>query len=535
MSADYSVWVSMGSWYAGSTQGIPPAPGDRCVLADPFSYAWGWQDEQIPGHLEPSTAQVTLAARTAADLPPANVGDLLTLNVWAGELFGPAATLMVRETHRVTDVAVTLDPTADWAARMTITTADLLVDLRGAPVPETPLAGRNNGYESGFGEMAWVSGYRICAPQTWPNPAGPAVPFPDPAVICSNYWAANNMAELLTSHAASLARGGVPVTIAPHFGTATPPDYWPGVDYPTALWATSTPYPVPDGLVRFALVSTSRTFPGPAPLPLRLTGPATSVTVDVAQAPVGMGGQLLTLNADWCRVPATARRDRSHAPTAAVIGMWTMGEVTYSTDNLLDPNYRIIERADDTAVDVEYRPPTIAPPVAKVVATRRTYRYVATREGAASFLVTQHPEIAKIGAAYLPDASARVSWAFDAFTLRPDLMDPASRAAILPRIMPAPPGTDRDGHVVRHVTLHGIHPSTRMDAEPVMCGFITTGTFTIEGGSMTFQLTLAPGVPSLPDAAALTVAELAASTYSTTRVRDLEPGIRVAHLRLTRA
>lgn len=555
----YSAWIILNGINFFTEEGKAPPATDRCVLADPLTYTWGFENEQVPGTLEPATVSVTLWARSTADLPTVDVGDLATVALWNGDVFGPSTALIVNGTHRVTAVDVDLVPTSLWAARMTVTAADLLIDLRATTLPA--LAWSDDWWNPGFpiinpdldlaeysfllGLVAANTGFRLCAPESWRDPDGTYY-APDTSLIDPGPWAADcttaavrgaTLAEALAALLPSYLTSAGPVTPAPYFGTHTPPGYWPGVT--PALQGRENSLgvipgrrrpPIPEGPTRFTLAPTGRVFSGAQPLPLQLAPSPDGITVDFNQEPGDMAGQLLAVDAGFCTLPARARRDRSHyANTAAV----TAQDYKYKYGN----DGYLLESTEVSAAVVEARSNTAAPTRSIEVATGRVRQTLTEGHAVPTSPIVNATaaEIAALGVAYLPDTSARTSWAFDELTISADYMTEAERAAILPRLTPAPPGTSRDGHLVRHITIHGIDPDSRLDAAPVLTGFVVSGSLTITGGSITAQVTLSPGIPATPEADAVTVADLAATVAATATPADLHPGLRVSHMRLTRA
>lgn len=474
-------------WTYTTTEGDEWDPADDAVLISPLVYRWAFDGELIPGHMQPTIATVNLAARTADTAPVVDTGDLVTLDVRIGTA---GARIIQPPPMRVTSAATRLVRGA-YKALLSIELSDLSVDWRARVAYGFT---RNDGmkwarlrFRERLAEIGQLFGYTIGCPTSWANiepPAPPAGVAPLALHIAGTGGGAGDEInwpwpgvfwEALSKLLNSVCPGDLHHTAVTIRNGSHPSGYEYVGD--VGAWEHTPALTDPDTDVRIELVPVSRRVPSSAGLPLQLAVSGGILHLTPRTPAGGNTVAVLGLDADWCEIPATARRARDGAVNWVNLKGYSPGtasypQFTFAAANLSDVAARGLS-ARDVDTDMQHGPVD-----ANGVVSVFEYNSVA------------------VGNLYLSDTSAlEARRSYDAFTLRSSLMDPTFATTILPLIAPRTPGeTDGDGRLVRHVTLFDLDHDLRFEGEPVT-GFVTGGTMTISGGDIVWTLDTVPGLP----------------------------------------
>lgn len=420
----------------------PVDPNAPTMLADSFAYSWGFNDEQIPGRLTPSTTTFSLWSTSAAAMPSPQQGDLVDVTL----RLGVGGALMVRCVGRITDAVVQLVPASKRPARLTVTVTDLLADLASRfPVrPRGSFARR----ASRWGLLSYALGLSIGCP----------VGMDRSMPLLAIEWGDDSAESIAATLCASHAPGGVHHTLTPYYG----PGYPPGYEWVDTGIVASSPLPDPESTVKYLLAPASRYMPTAPPQP--------------------------TLSAAYCQVPATARRGREHLiNTARISGVWQ------AADNTIDG--ADLEKSGQTT-EISSADAATRGPLGRDIPTQLVLRLFDQADPDVPLGADVEPAVRLAAAVHLSDPTAlAAAWTFDEFTVLSYATPPPIAAEILPQLVPHYPG-DGDGRLIRHLTVTNLPPHARLTADATVRGFITKGTVAISGGKLTHTLTTTPGNPT---------------------------------------
>lgn len=501
----------------------------RVQLVEPFKIEWSFEDDLIPAaHMDPVQATVALAARTGLELPEAVVGDRLLIDVRVGTAgkrillhpyplqVGQARATLVRHKYRArlelraTDYSPVWKPAnvgLNWNAR-----------IGAAP------GSYRYYWRERLAELAALGGTSVGAPTWWSDSERPPEGPNSVTVSMNNVPADQSYAGKLQDE---LERGlyshqpnGWPHTAVTVWRTAGdhPAGYgWVGPSSWQPIPVPSPPSPVipdPGGQIKVELVPAPRAVQTSLGLPFLFALVSSVLTLVPRQVADGDGPVgLLGVSAAWCELPATARRAReNNVGVIDVLGKGFRGNP-----------------AGGSALPVDDYVVTLSNGQSSTRRELPTYLGVETNPGFANLagagLTAQR---------YFSGAGAD-AYAFDGFTIRSKLIPDAIAAWLLARLAPRLPGeTDGDNRLVRHVTLYGVEPDSRLSTTPVQ-GFVVGGELRIEDGDMVWELRTSPGAPlwSAGAPTPITVGELYGASWSTTLTPSVDPNVRVADLDLT--
>lgn len=541
-------------WSYSLTEGTATDPDDAVLLVDPMTYSWTFKGELLPGQLDVSTANVNLAGKTADALPEVQVGDLITIDVRVGTS-GPR--IIAPPPFRAAEPVVTLGK-GTYPARMTIPLSDLSVDWRsrnvGPPLgqPTTnPGGDKRNArpyWRERGAELAVVisGGLSLGCPTWWGNSEDPVSANTDSVgryfggLAYDPYGskmyegsAADVLERFINSHQPS-GFTHTWVTVYNPAGHPTGyrrigPDTWASLSDPS----TAVPIGVlsdPGGSLRVEAVPASRMLPSAAGLPLRLVISGGRLELEPRDSSgTASSSTQAALDAEWCIIPATARRARDSVTNTLNIlgyGRQPTGE-TSGTSAVYD--WSDFGRTFQDTTDAATRGP-----LQRDLPTMLFLGLSDTAFGTGSGNTGGTAELSLVAANFLSDPTAlAASWSYDAFTVLSSLIPQSVATWLLPIMAPRLPGeTNGDGRLVRNVTLYDIAADLRFGGSPVT-GFVTAGSLTISGGEMTWQLRTAPGRPIYTGGtpSPVTVAEFeAVVSGSGLTIDDVDPLITFADL-----
>jgi hypothetical protein len=543
-------------WSYTCTEGVIADPDANVQIIDPLVYSWSFAGELVPGQLDPFTGSFALAAKSATLLPEVQVGDLITLDVRVGTA-GPR--IIAPPPMRAAEPVVTLGK-GKYPARMVVPLSDLSVDWRSRTLG-SPL-GQPNTYQGGdrrdprpywrergaeIAALASGGGLSLGCPTWWGDAETPVSTAVDGAgtyifALAYDTWGDKiydgNLPDVLESFINSHQPGGYTHTWATIYNAAghaanyrrIGPDTWKnaGVPAPSVAIPAGGALADPAGPVRVEAVPATRKLPqGPGAavgLPLQFAVDSGILIVSPRQVPaVTAYATQVGLSAEWCVIPATARRARDSV--ANLINLAGYGKVpTGQVDGANNPTYQNgeYERSYWDAVDAAARGF-----LARDVPTQLN---LGTSDAAVSWAVNA---VAAVVANFQSDSTAlAASWSYDAFTMLSSLVPQAIAAWLLPVMAPRlPDELDGDGRLVRQLLLYALDDELRFSGEPVN-GFVTAGSLTIAQGEMTWTLRTAPGRPQYQAGSGtpVTVGEVQAAGYGTTTVPNVDPLITVADL-----
>lgn len=487
-------------WTYSTTQGDEWAD-EAVVLLAPFTYAWSWDNGMIPGQLSPGQGSIVIAARTAVDLPVVEVGDVVAFSLDEADLIAGS------DGSRVVEVTEEHVPNAAYAARLTISTADLLVDLPSLPVNKS-LSARRRARE----RLAEI-GHAIDRSIGLPTSAGAQLALPRYA----REWPDNGREALTTwcNSAFEQIRGGV---VTPLNDTA----YAAGYEYCGPSSWTDTPIADPDSTIRYLIVDGNR-ISGTAGAgwekPLRFVVRDGVLTLGPTDASVDK--RMPSVSADYVEAPAQLRAGREHAPNT--IRLSGVADWYNPTDLVYEERSYTEDWSGADAV-------LGGAPRARDVGTQLVLgTYDGTDTDAAS---VTNGEGDNPSGVFIADASQlAANRTYDSFTIYTEDMDDDDRESLLPRLAPHYPGNvmGGDGRLVRHLTVWRLAPEIRPGASSVASGYIVAGQIVVEHGEIRVEVTLTPGEPVYSGVTDLTVADLIAAGTGLT-VGATDPGIAIADL-----
>lgn len=506
-SPAYSVTVThlTAGWTYSAVHNTPGDPDAPVLLMDPFTYAWAWQDGQVPGQLEPGTVTFTLYGTSAAVLPQPQRGELITFTA----RIGAAGPILAKATAaRITDAIIDLVPDdPDRPARLTVTARDLLVDLPSITPTRTDV-GRRRCLER-LTQISAATGRSIGLPTA----LGRAQ---DGSPRYSADWS-GNARDVLSSWAPGADVGGT------FDGTLTPAynAYPAGYSYCAADAADRVQPAIADpaSTIKYVYTHASPLDVRTHKLPLRLgvvDGRLTLVPAPAADT------RFAAIDAGVCDIPSRLRSSRDHAPnTIRLVGIaeWDTAATFGGTDQErpYSPDYYTGDVAS-------------AGPRAREVKTQLvlgTFDHTSS----ASPTVPSPVPINATAPRFVPDPTAQVeTYAVDGFTVNAAQLSQAEALSALPILAPAYPGEGGDNVLLRHVTIYRIAPNARRGASFIVTGWIVSGSLRIADGQITYELTTTPGVPVYdPAVTPVTFAEFEAAAAGLT-VDQADPLIAFADL-----
>lgn len=409
----------------------------------------------------------------------------------------PTPLYLVAKLLRISSITVELVPSDDddpapYAAEVTLELVDTLADLRQRLV-DGPLgiaAGTYGGISYGYrdytrtywqsrlAEVSVLAGCTIGSPDWWaagtenppprtddglPYYAGSGLALYNPD---TGGWAGKSAAQLVTELLNSHQPGGLTHSLVPYpeYAAAYPSGWeWVagvagGTNVGAGVWNEPAPYD-PDSDLRYMIVPAS----------------------------TEAGGYVaVTLDADWCEVPAKARRSREHVVNT--LRLTGRSWIADPADPLLA--YKITDSAIELsdAADVAGHGPS-----GRDLPTQ-LYLYRTPNDNPVD---QQYPAAGVAGPRFLTvDAARDAGYTYETFTLDSSLItDVSDQVHLLPILAPRWPGEpDGDGFLLRHITITNLDPSIRFGTDTVE-GFLRAGTLTVRDGKLLWSLTLTPGAP----------------------------------------
>lgn len=548
---------------AGVTQldaaGIAALPAVQ--LADGLTFSWEFVASQVPGPMQPTTATVRLAAKTGADLPAVEKGDLLVLAVRVG---AAGAYMLTPAPMRVTEAVAELTSNPVYGAVVTIQLLERRAELLGATVLQgsVDLVASNSNvahtrWRPRLAELAVRCGWSMACPGFWadaddvaqPSWSGGPVPgnqyfgMTNPGRIATGVYSGTAplflwdrnvykaVDELLNTHHPSFithtAYSGYVVGYPAGWGKVGPVNQW-GY-FTTAPSAPAQAVADPASTNKLFLMPASRKADGTGGgLPLVFAVRSGVLTlqpqyVNQASATGASGHARIALDAAWCDLPATVRKTRD----GSINQLNLHGSETYRSASGAVPAERATFRTfANTAAQL------LDGAVTREVDTQLWLGTAGdSYEGSADRYYSQEAPN-NVAPDLLTDDSARQGWVYDQFTVKASRVPADLADGVLSRIAPRAPGeTNGDSHVLRHLTIYRPASSVRV-AAGLLGGFVAKGQLEVKGGEVTFTVNLTPGATQWVGAtpAPITVAQVDAATYQAQPCNTLDPLIRVADL-----
>ena len=510
-----------------------PDPEADVVLAYDLTTRWNFEDDVVPGQLEPSTLTFSYVARSVEVMPTVEEGQIVSFDFSIHHAEHPAP-LIWHWYFRVATVDISLSPGSNYPVRVTVTLSDLLADLASRfPAQKWPNSGVRQAEVRPMAATDWETRLRqiaasidttIIRPNWWPAPDLATGP------LLSIGWGEESARSVIGSLLASRAPLGHHHTLVPHYN-----QFWPALD-PWPNWThvqqvpELAPWVLPSQPVGYAAMPAGRGFFRPHGMPYVpvTTGERWTVALDVHP---DMLARLPIIDAAWCRGPAHARRSREHAVNV----MRIEGEVTKlsTTPDGLDYSGQPGQREVIYATDEGEAPRSRGVKTQLVV--RSTTVTAAGEEPRSEAAIV--PAIRSAATAHLPDVGARSEiYAWDAFEVELDAMPPAYAARLTPMMFPQAVGI-YDDVILRYVLLHSLPEEIRLTGNE-LGGYMTGATMTISGGpdgggAVHFTVSTTPGNPQmLASTGALTGADLATNGDPTWA--DVDPTLTWSRIALTR-
>lgn len=504
----------------GELADVAPEDLPDVILVAPLTYEWAFTDEALPSQLNPFQATVNLIALDGSSLPDVAQGDLLSIDVRVGTT---GDRVIAPQAMRVTDARVTLRRHR-YAAFLAIGLVDLSPDWSGLQpgiVEDTsiPITARKLWRER-LAEIANRIGFTIGCPTTWSDteqPTAISTGAPNLVYIGSAFAgsARDNLTELINSHHPS----STPHTWVTVYAPSGHPTGYRRVGPDTWSFSGGVPDPLTEPVTdtKIEAVPASRRIAGAtAGLPLQLIVVDGLLTVESREPPAGGNMARLGVDAEWCDLPTTARRSRESAVNrVTVLGQADNYTEDGTTDPYADYHYEVNDSDDQSSrgvITARELPTQLRLPGTD--ASSEDPEYAANAEAA--------------GEPFLSDPDD--SWAYDGFALRSKRVPQDVADWMLPVIAPRLPGeTDSDGRLVRHVVIYNLSPEFRFSGEP-MVGFIVAGAMVIQGGEISFELRMIPGLPVETTASTpVTFAEFEALVAGLDNT-DIDPNLTYADL-----
>lgn len=496
------------------THGDPnPEVLEPTILADPLSYAWGFQEGVIPNPLDPSVASLEVWSTSRSIAPRIVRGDMIRLAITAG---GTSAPAIVDVPLRVTEVTADMVPGSDYPFRQSVKAADLLADL-GSWFPGPASGAIGGGVKGWRHRLAWTGAWgarSVGVPTWWPaRPSGLGFAL---------NWLGNSAESLFGLILRSWAPSGVHHAVTPYVAANYPAGYEYAdarPDRPDILgW---TPVTDVNSNIRYMVMPAGRRVLDTPPLPLRFT--SSDGQLVLTSPPLATAGVMPAVSADVCVLPTSLRQGREHAPNVIRANGINQNLDGSDKDNLeVASTLEVQSSADVSAYG----------PRGRDLDTMLMLRaYNVDPEAPTAPQADAVTEVMS----YLADASQLAEvWTFDEFTIYASEMSAADAERILPILAPA--YMDKGGgdkRIVRHLTIHSIDPEVRPDPDrSTASGFIVAGQLVISGGELTFNVTTQPGQPVSGGAAPapITVGEFTGAAYSALLVPNVHPNITIADL-----
>lgn len=518
-------------WSYTATAGADDA--DQDVIPIEVAHTWGFADDKMPAALEPAELTATIAARSVALLPKVMAGDIIRVTAIRQLPPGVGGSVPYFEfLGRLGEPALTVDPHATLAARLTLTAADHLADLN----QRYPAYNIND-------PLAYAGPGRIrinVAPKAQVNVVVPTAASASGSAIYG-------IAESMLNQSA----GDVFTTTG--LGEPLAGDYT-GTD-PNADWVTYVPRPIELDAAGHAAVAyewasergdptTDLTYVG-QPIVRRLPAQSAAlVLVWPAGAPRATAGPasappagVTAVAGDWVATPVSARQQREAAVDTLVVEGFT--SVIKSVGTATPP------APQPTTVDYESTTRSVrrAGASSEFGAVSRTVQsYVTFADVTDDYQPVENSALylARMAAAFLPDGSADAQpWGADELELRTWLMSDADLDRLAPQFFPPVPDTSSsdwlDVTPLRQLVLTNTAGRVELDHVATMA-IIVGATHRFAGGRVTITPRLAGGVLALhPDSVdAVTAADLTAAgaPWSTMTAQQIDPTLTAVHARL---
>lgn len=498
-------------WSYAETHGQPPAAGANTYLVDPLVIAGGFDDGVIPNQLEPHVATINLWSLNSKVRPLVRRGDLLVIRLRLG---GPAGPTLFRMPMQVSEVTTELVPGQDYPYRATIRATDMLVTLGGYfPGPRTPAT--NSGVRSTANRLAWigaVAGYSVGVPAGFvASVAGLGV-----------YWLKDKSARELWRVVLNtmVPNGNKHHAVTPYYSG---PVYPSGYAHPGTNVPPGDLVPDPGSALMWLLQPASRNLDYQPGAPLRFA--KVNQRLEMAAPPAAWGSRMPAVPARACTIPASARQGREHAPNSVRL----LGKAINLNGVPADP----ANLESESTLDVTSSDAGVSGYRGREVETLMTIREYGDDPATAGPPLAAAVALAQ---GYLADDSALArDWTFDDIVVNVNDLTPTEAASVLPVLIPAYLDGERDGRLIRHLTVYGIDPEVRLEADTsTIDGFVVAWRIELSGGQLTYVITTTPGRPNpAPAGPVLTLGEFTAGDYTAGLLaRQIDPTITLADLDL---
>lgn len=558
-------------WSYASTHGDDPDPAVPVHLADLLELAWSFEDEQVPGQLNPMTLTFGLYARDADDLPIVDQGDTLTVDVRVGTLgarIAQPAPFTVTAADVDIDDELAVDPAAFAVTARIKATCDLAYLRATYPTPGPRTGADTTGADAlqyrwrpQLAQLARQVGRSILAPTWWLDAQGPIWPTRPDGVskfqgvsglnLLPASWVNKNAhkiaADLLASHQPGGSgpagptgttpggSGGLTHTLVPGYraNTATLPTGYRRVG-PNNAWGDgfSTNQPAqalsePATSRYYACVPASRKTTD-ATLPVTFLNTVGVATLRVQPNPSSDYHYRGALDAAWIDLPLTLRRARGHrVDYVRVAGVQSRNDGTASGGT---PQTEAATRDSADLASLAVR----GVPTTRSVDTALWFGDVPVNPSASLDLTSA--EGFYVGQTYLGDGSQDGTWVYDDLTLYASRISDALATAVLTSLTPRYPGeTGGDGQVLRHFVVYNASARSRpVDQPSMIAGFAVAGRLRVTGGDIEVTLTLTPGMPVRIGAAPtpVTVGDAQTSNWGLVTVGNIDDRLVVGDLDL---
>ena len=531
------------------------------ALADGLTFDWGFSGAQVPGPMDPTTATVRLAAKTATDMPAVERGDLITIDLRTG---AAGARIIKPAPMRVTGAEAELADHPVYGAVMVLQLVERRAELQNATVIQggfnlNPLAFSmaHWRWRPRLAELAAQAGWSIGCPSWWADAEDVAQPVYSGGPVGNQYFGLEDPPRVNTGQVI----GTTPLALwdrsvykcvdellmshLPSFWTHTAysgyqpggyPAGWGKVG-PVSNWGYFTTTPTDTGPAVADPASDHKVFLMPASrradgalgrLPLQFAvrgGVLTLAPQHLSQspAPAQSGHARIALDAAWCDLPATVRKSRDGAVNQVNLSGVEVYQANSGQPQVTRATFRTFANSAVQAADG--------------VVTRNVETQLYHGTAGDDYHPTNQrfygtEAAANVAPQLLTDDSARQVWVYDQFTVKASRIPDDLAGAVLSRIAPrAPTETDTDSHVLRHLTIYRPASKVRI-SDGLIGGFIVKGKLEVKGGDITFTLNLTPGstvwVTQVP--ASVTVGDVDTGTYQAQPCSTIDPLIRVADL-----
>lgn len=513
-------------------------PGANLVLDDTFVYEWAFQDEQVPGQLEPARVSFTISA-ASLEAFGAQPGD--AANLWIpqrGERMsfvlriGNAGTVLASGyTMRITDARLTIvdtDPDEDvnpYPVSLRISAVDQRLEL---PI----VAYSGDGYTDRRAtldrlmEMSFLAQCSVGLPTSLSRVQSTAARFtknlPTRFPDGLESWANSQTVDELRALVA---------TPYDRYGAFRNDGVSPTPAYPTGYSWCAPSNPVSGALadpasdLKVMMVPANPKTARTHKLPLRFMVDATGL-LTLTNAP-SSDTRLAAVDAAYVDTPTTFRSSRDHAPNLFLI----QGDAEWLN---VTPTPDVYEtRAITVQVTAPDASASASGPIPRAVPTQLV---LGTYDGANPD-AGNTPDTtlaALVSTTFTPTVrQTSEAWTVDKLRILAYAMPQTEAESLLPMLAPRYPGElGSDGEVLRHLTIYNVADRVRLLPAD---GWIVAGQITIDRGQLVYDLTTQPGTPTYSTATPITVGDVDAASYQANPAGSIDPAILVSDLALVDA